>query len=121
MPMNPIRIERLIRITVYTNPLAERTRDWVIFREPSLLAVITKASACPLRCFLRNPRPSDATMRSAARPFSNPARITQSCAASTSDAIDGSSHNQSVFREAAGHQDAAQTLPTAADDSAASA
>ncbi len=67
MPMKPIATDREIRIPVYTTPPADRTRDWVSFSDPSSLPLTTRAVACPLRCSLRNPRPSDATMCSAPR------------------------------------------------------
>jgi hypothetical protein len=78
MPMKPIATDREIRIPVYTTPLADRTRDWVSLSDPSSLLLITRAVACPLRCFLRNPRPSDATMCSAARRLAKLASITDS-------------------------------------------
>ena len=33
--MKPIATDREIRIPVYTTPLADRTRDWVSFSDPS--------------------------------------------------------------------------------------
>jgi len=78
MPMKPITTDREIRIPVYTTPLADRTRDWVSFSDPSSLLLIRRAVACPLRCFLRNSRPSDATMCSAARRSAKLASTTDS-------------------------------------------
>jgi Peptidase dimerisation domain len=55
----------------------------VIFSEPSLLPLITKAVVSPLRAFWRNARPSDPIMCSAALRLSKLARTTDS----SSDAI----------------------------------
>ena len=63
------------------DPVAERTRDWVTFSEPSLLPLMTRAVAWPLRSSLRNSRLSDASMCAAAWRLSKLARTTDSYAA----------------------------------------
>lgn len=75
------------RIIAAPTPPAVSTRAWVSFSEPFLLALTTKALTCPLRAFLRNPRPSDATMCSAAWRLSKLARTIDSYAGSTSGAM----------------------------------
>jgi hypothetical protein len=63
--MNPIAQERDRRITVDIRSPADKTRDSVTFSDPSGLPLTTTAVVPPLRAFLRNSRPSDATMCSA--------------------------------------------------------
>ncbi len=76
-----------------TTPFAVRTRDCVRCSEPSLLALTTNAVTCFLRACLRNPRPSDASMCSAAPRFSKLARTMDSWAGSASGAISESSQD----------------------------
>ena len=57
------------------------------FSEPSSLPLITRAVACLWRAFLRNPRPSDASMCSAAWRLSRLARITESCPDDRSESV----------------------------------
>jgi hypothetical protein len=73
--MNPTIYDRGRRIRVDTRSLADSTRDSVSFSDPSGLPRTTTAVVPPpLRAFLRNPRPSDASQSSAWRPVVAPGR-----------------------------------------------
>lgn len=50
--MNPIAIDKGVRLSVYTKPPAVTTRDWVTSSEPSLLALITSAVTVVLAVLL---------------------------------------------------------------------
>jgi len=63
--MNPTVHDSESRIRTDTRSPASSTRDSVIFSDPSGLPLTTTAVAPPLRAFVRNPRPSDASMCSA--------------------------------------------------------
>jgi len=66
VPMNPTVQATEMRSTVSATPAPVSTRDWVTFSEPSLLPLITSARTCPLRALVRNWRPSEVSIRSAA-------------------------------------------------------
>ena len=67
--MNPIVHERETRIRADVRSPADSTRDSVTFSDPSGLPLTTTAVVPPLRAFVRNPRPSDASMCSAWRSY----------------------------------------------------
>jgi hypothetical protein len=59
---NPITQDSEKRIRVAFKSLADSTRDSVTFSDPSGLPRTTTAVVPPLRAFMRNPAPSDASM-----------------------------------------------------------
>jgi hypothetical protein len=66
VPQNPTIHDTEIRRSAAVRSPTLRTRDSVSFSEPSLFPLTMKAVAPPLRAFLRNPRPSESSMCSAA-------------------------------------------------------
>ena len=78
VPSRPAIMATLTPTTAAPTPLAVTTRDWVSFREPSALPLITRAAASPAWAFWRNSRPSARSMRSAELRFSKTATTTDS-------------------------------------------
>jgi len=76
--MNPTMTDIDTRMPAATTAPPVKTRDWVSFNEPSRLPLTTRALAPPVRARLRNPRPSDTSMCSAARRLSKLASTTES-------------------------------------------